>query len=76
MNMLLDINQFFSNKLLFYLLIFKFYLKYAFSQLECECRYEKYNEDITTGIFKSPMFPRHYCNNLECVYEVIFNFFL
>lgn len=36
----------------------------------CECSPENFDADLSSGIFKSPMFPTNYCDDLDCVYEI------
>lgn len=38
--------------------------------VDCECNPTSFAGDLTGGVFKSPQFPRSYCNDLDCVYEI------
>jgi len=38
--------------------------------VDCECNPISFAGDLTGGVFKSPQFPRSYCNELDCVYEI------
>uniref|UniRef100_A0A915CVN2 UDP-N-acetylglucosamine transferase subunit ALG14 n=1 Tax=Ditylenchus dipsaci TaxID=166011 RepID=A0A915CVN2_9BILA len=40
------------------------------SEPECDCSAERFSSSVSSGIFKSPNFPQHYCNDLNCVYEL------